>query len=122
MILLIDDNATERALARKILEGGGYAVREAADGAEGLASFREAQPDLVLCDLMMPGKNGFDTVRELRALEPTARIVAISGVLFVVADHDTLRESLGLAGVVEKPFRPVRLLQAVREALGVTEA
>jgi CheY-like chemotaxis protein len=117
MILLIDDNETERALTRKILEGGGYAVREAADGAEGLAIFRETKPDLVLCDLMMPGKNGFDTVRELRALAPTARIVAISGVLFGVADHDTMKEALGLAGVVEKPFRPARLLQAVRDAL-----
>jgi CheY-like chemotaxis protein len=118
MILLIDDNDAERGVTRTILEQAGYSVREAVDGASGLALFRDKPPALVLCDLMMPGRSGFEVVRELKELAPDARIIAISGVLFGFADHDTMKASLGLAGVVEKPFRPARLLQAVREALG----
>lgn len=117
-ILLIDDNAPERALTRKLLELEGYAVEEAANGEEGLAAFRTAQPALVLCDLMMPGRSGFDIVRALRAVNPDARIVAVSGTLFGVADHETMVKRLGLAGVLEKPFRPAQLLRAVQDALG----
>lgn len=117
MILLIDDNDAERGVTRKILEQAGYSVREAVDGESGLALFRTKPPELVLCDLMMPGRSGFEVVRELKALDPNLRIIAISGVLFGFADHETMKESLGLAGVVEKPYRPARLLQVVREAL-----
>lgn len=117
MILLIDDNEAERGITRKILEQAGYTVREAVDGKTGLALFREKPPQLVLCDLMMPERSGFDVVRDLKALAPDARIIAISGVLFGFGDHETMKESLGLVGVVEKPFRPARLLQAVRDAL-----
>jgi CheY-like chemotaxis protein len=67
---------------------------------------------------MMPGRSGFDIVRALRAVNPDARIVAVSGTLFGVADHETMVKRLGLAGVLEKPFRPAQLLRAVQDALG----
>lgn len=117
-ILLIDDNAPERVLTRKLLELEGYAVAEAADGEEGLAAFRTTHPALVLCDLMMPGRSGFDIVRAIRTVNPEARIVAVSGTLFGVADHEVMVKRLGLAGVLEKPFRPAQLLKAVQDALG----
>lgn len=116
-ILLIDDSPTERALTRKLLEGAGYIVVEAEEGEEGLALFREKRPALVLCDLMMPGRSGFDTVQSLRAINPDARVVAVSGTLYGIADHETMEKRLGLAGVVEKPFRPAKLLDVVERAL-----
>lgn len=117
-ILLIDDSEPERALTRKMLEAEGYAVREAAGGGEGVALFGALRPALVICDLMMPDKSGFETVQEIQKLDPEARIVAISGVLFGFADHPTMKRNLGLAALVEKPFRQTQLLDAVRDALG----
>src|SRR5271155_280605 len=110
MILVIDDSDSERALIRKMLEADGYDVREAADGDAGLAQFGSLRPDLVICDLMMPKKDGFDTVRDILKLVPDARIVAMSGVLFGFADHATMAKSLGLVAVIEKPFRHAQLL------------
>jgi CheY-like chemotaxis protein len=117
MILVIDDSDHERALIRRILEADGYEVREAADGDNGLALFQALQPQLVLCDLMMPSKDGFETVRDIQRLAPEARIVATSGVLFGTADHATMIARLGLAAVIEKPFRQEELLSVVRRAL-----
>lgn len=118
MILVIEDNDTERAMIRKMLEAEGYQVREAADGEQGLAQFRAERPALVLCDLMMPVKDGYETIRDLRALAPEIPIVAISGYLFGI-DHAALRENLGVAALIEKPFRQAHLLEVVNTVMTV---
>ncbi len=118
MILVIEDNHTERTLLRKMLEAEGFHVCEAADGDEGIGLFKAARPELVLCDLMMPRKNGFETIQEIRALAPDMPVVAISGFLFGV-DHAAMRENLGVAALVEKPFRKAHLLEVVRQVMTV---
>ena len=118
MILVIDDSDTQRALIREMLEGGGYEVCEAAGGQEGLKLALDRRPALILCDLMMPDKDGFETVRDLLKRIPDAKIIAISGVLFGAADHATMAGRLGLVAVIEKPFRQAQLLDVVRETLG----
>lgn len=117
MILVIDDNEAERKLVRKVLESGSYQVREAADGDAGIALFREAQPELVICDLKMPGKDGWETMREIRAINPRARLIAISGFLFGYADYAIRMQGLGIGAVVEKPFGAKYLLRVVGEIL-----
>lgn len=117
-ILLIDDSEPERALIRKMLEAEGYTVSEAEGGGAGVARFRTQRPDLVICDLMMPDKSGFETVQEIQKLDPAVKVVAVSGVLFGFADHATMTQNLGLTAIVEKPFRHAQLLEAVRRALG----
>jgi CheY-like chemotaxis protein len=117
MILVIDDNDQQRAMIRKMLEVGGYEVREATDGDEGLTLFDELRPALVICDLMMPRKDGFDTVRDMLKLVPDAKIVAMSGALFGFADHEKMAENLGLAAVLEKPFRQAQLMEIVKGCL-----
>jgi DNA-binding NtrC family response regulator len=117
VILLIDDSDHERALIRKMLESGGHEVREAAGGDEGLALFQSSVPDLVICDLMMPLKDGFATVADIQSVAPTAKIVAMSGVWYGTADHDAMAKSLGLVAVIEKPFERSRLLRLVAETL-----
>lgn len=117
VILVIDDSDQERALIREMLEGDGHAVREAADGHEGVALTAQLRPALVICDLMMPRKDGFETVREIRANTPGTRIIAMSGLLFGTADHTTMVERLGIAAVIEKPFRPAQLIEMVRAVL-----
>ncbi len=118
MILVIEDNHTERALVRKMLEAEGFRVIEAADGDEGIDRFKAGRPDLVICDLMMPKKNGFETIQEIRALSPDTPVVAISGFLFGV-DQAAMRENLGVAALVEKPFRKAHLMEVVRQVMTV---
>ena len=65
-VLVIDDQANVRAVSRAILESGGHEVYEAADGTAGLALLWEHGADLVLCDLLMPGQEGLETLRQLR--------------------------------------------------------
>ena len=122
MILVIDDSDLHRAIVREMLEAHGYEVREAADGNDGAALAEALRPALVLCDLMMPNKDGFETVRDIRKRAPGTKIVAMSGLLFGAADHATMAERLGLAAVVEKPFRQAQLLDVVRGALEARSA
>ncbi len=117
MILLIDDSDNERALIRKMLESGGHAVSEAPNGDEGVALFGSLAPALVICDLMMPIKDGFATVAEMQALAPEAKIIAMSGVWYGKADHDAMARDLGLVAVIEKPFERLQLLELVSDAL-----
>ena len=117
MILLIDDSDLERALIRKMLESGGHEVREAAGGDEGLALFGAAPSALVLCDLMMPGKDGFATVADMQSLAPQAKIIAMSGVWYGKSDHAAAAKALGLAAVIEKPFEREQLLRLVARTL-----
>ena len=117
MILLIDDSDNERAVIRKMLESGGHEVREAANGEEGVALFRTLQPALVLCDLMMPQKDGFATVADIQTLSPTAKIIAMSGVWYGTSDHAAAAKRLGLVAVIEKPFERTQLLQLVTRTL-----
>lgn len=117
MILVIDDSDQQRAMVREMLEAGGYAVREAAGGEDGITLAVDLRPALIICDLMMPQKDGFETVREILRRVPDARIIAMSGVLFGAADHATMAARLGVAAVIEKPFRQTQLLDVVREAI-----
>jgi CheY-like chemotaxis protein len=78
-ILVIDDDGPVRSYLRKVLESAGYQVSEAADGADGLRQFQAASPDLVLCDLYMPGVEGMEAIREMARLRPGVPVIAISG-------------------------------------------
>src|SRR5262249_45352610 len=79
LILLIDDDGFYRGLIRQILEEAGHQVLEAQDGEEGLKRFRAQHPDLVITDMRMPGFDGGEVIRRLKAISNDVRIVAISG-------------------------------------------
>ena len=117
MILLIDDSDNERALIRKMLETGGHEVREASGGDEGVALFGTLNPALVICDLMMPHKDGFATVADMQQVSREAKIIAMSGVWFGKSDHNAMARNLGLVAVIEKPFERTQLLKLVSKAL-----
>jgi two-component system response regulator (stage 0 sporulation protein F) len=122
LILVIDDSETERKMVRKVLEGEGYTVREAADGFEGVKLYSEVKPLAVICDLKMPGKDGWETMREIRAIDPDAKLIAISGFLFGYADYAIRVQGLGIAAVVEKPFGAAYLRRVVGEVLSGDKA
>lgn len=78
-VLIIDDNGAIRAHLQAMVERMGYAVVTAADGFQGLATFRAIHPALVLTDIVMSEKDGIEVIRELRGEYPDVKIIAMSG-------------------------------------------
>ena len=113
-LLFIEDDDGIRLALSMALEDEGYSVREAANGADGLASFRQAPPDLVLLDLRLPDMSGFDVCRALRA-------ESIVPIIMITAQTDTHDMVAGLeAGAddyVTKPVVPKELAARIRASL-----
>ncbi len=78
-ILIIDDNDAVRSTMSRILTLAGYETVLAADGNEGLARMRAEAPDLIITDIIMPEKEGIETIRQVLAERPKAKIMAVSG-------------------------------------------
>lgn len=117
-ILVIDDDTLMRSLLKTVLSGAGYEVLEAADGNEGLKSYRNSPTDLVITDLIMPEKEGIDTIMELRREFSTVKIIAISGGYQYGQNNNlSMAGKLGAMRTLAKPFNIVDLLAVVREVL-----
>jgi len=117
-ILIIDDEEMVRETLRLSLERDGHAVGEAADGEEGLRIFEEKEPDLVITDILMPNKEGLETIQEMCRLRPEVPIIAISGGGQLKDTSWLLPAKIfGAVSVLEKPFSPDALRQAVNDAL-----
>src|SRR5690349_24914916 len=78
-VLVIDDDRMVRDTLKIILEAAGHEIVLANDGRQGVKAFTEIQPDLVITDILMPEKEGIETIADLRRLRPNLPIVAISG-------------------------------------------
>ncbi|WP_299982521.1 response regulator [Desulfobacula sp.] len=78
-ILIIDDEAPIRKMLRILLEKNDYAVIDAQDGSQGVKLFKEHKPDLIITDLIMPEKEGLETIIEIKKLNLDTKIIAISG-------------------------------------------
>jgi two-component system, chemotaxis family, chemotaxis protein CheY len=121
LILVIDDVAQMRDLVRRMLERAKHTVIEAEDGERGLAVFEEQHPAIVITDLLMPKKEGIETIQQIRRLRPDAKIIAMSG-------SDDVRgrslyldaaQRLGADAVLAKPFQPAALTAVVDRLLNV---
>jgi len=117
-ILLVDDDESFRKMLHVTLKRAGYDVVDARDGNEALKSFRAQPPDLVLTDLIMPDKEGLETIMELRAAQPDLKIIAMSGGgRNCPGDYLKVARQMGAAQVLAKPFSNQELLDAVRQVL-----
>jgi CheY-like chemotaxis protein len=116
-LLVIEDEAPLRANLVRILSAEGYRVIAAADGDEGIRRVREARPDLVICDILMPLVDGFGVLASLRSRPETAAIPFIF--LTASADKENLARGLrsGANDYVTKPFKIADLLAAVKRRL-----
>jgi len=114
-VLVIDDNDDFRSLLRLALEREGFVVQTAANGLEGLALLKGWPADVLVTDIFMPGKEGIETISEVRKQFPGVRIVAMSG-RPSATDFDPLSiaAQLGAAKTLKKPFDIDELIDAVR--------
>ena len=116
-ILVIDDDADMRLTLRGMLEN--HALLEAADGKEALRLLASEQVDLVITDLVMPEKEGLETIVELRRDHPTLKIIAISGAAIEFRGCSLrIAQQLGAQVCLAKPFTPAELSSAIRQVLG----
>ncbi|HEY1366228.1 MAG TPA: response regulator [Gaiellaceae bacterium] len=120
-VLVIDDEAPIRLLCRVNLEAEGMEVLEASDGPSGLDQARQADPDVILLDVMMPGLDGWRVAEQLLEDERTQSIPIIF--LTARAEFRDRARGLDIGGVdyVTKPFNPLELAPLVEQLLGRIE-
>jgi len=111
---VIDDEPMVLQLCKRVLESEGYDVNLAADGAFGMALYREKKPDLVLLDIMMPGPDGYQVLESIRQ-DDGVPVIMITG----KSDVDSLRQALTLGAddYLRKPFSPLELVARVSAKL-----
>lgn len=117
-ILVVEDDDSFRRMLREMLEVAGHLVSEAENGDVGLAVYKKEPADLVVLDIFMPGKEGIETIIELRHHDPQAKVLAISG----GGRHGHLQYldqalQLGAQRRLAKPFSRDDFLQTVEELL-----
>jgi two-component system, OmpR family, alkaline phosphatase synthesis response regulator PhoP len=116
-VLIVDDESAIRLICRLNLGSSGFETLEAADGDTGLEVARSEQPDVILLDVMLPGRDGWQVAEELAALKETREIP----ILFLSARSDRSDESrgheLGGVGYITKPFDPNVMTERVREVV-----
>jgi CheY-like chemotaxis protein len=117
-ILIADDDQQVRVMLKMTLERAGYDVVEAEDGNEAVAKFKAEKPDLVVTDIVMPEKEGIETIMELRALDPAVQIIAISGGGRInPEDYLAWAQKFGVEETFTKPVDRALLLEAVEGLL-----
>jgi DNA-binding response OmpR family regulator len=119
-ILIIDDDDRFRDMLKDMIERNGYEVVSASDGKEGIDLYRKEPTDLIITDIIMPNKEGMETIFELRKDFPDVKIIAISG-----GGKGKAEDYLSSAGLIpnvkrsfQKPFAMDEMLQAVKELVG----
>lgn len=116
-VLIVDDSPTEVHILSSVLEKGGYTVLAASNGEDGIAQAKEAKPDLILMDVVMPGMNGFQATRQLTKDPETANIPII---IVTTKDQETdrvwgLRQ--GAKDYITKPIEEAELLEKIKALL-----
>jgi CheY-like chemotaxis protein len=120
-ILIVEDHPTMREAMRLVLEGEGFDIDEASDGAQALSAVHEERPDLVLLDMSIPGVSGPDVLAAVKNDPATSEV----RVIVVTATGEEGRAAAMASGAdhyFTKPFSPIALLQAVEEVLGPEDA
>ena len=115
-VLIADDAAFMRMMLKNVLTEAGYeVVGEAENGAVAVSKYRELSPDLTTMDITMPEMDGLAALKEIRAADPSARVVMCSA----MGQQSMVIESIqaGARDFIVKPFQPDRVLEAVQKAL-----
>jgi len=118
-ILIIDDDHHILLMLKKMLEKAGFEVDLASNGVDGLELFQKIQADLVITDIIMPEKEGLETIREMKMLRSDLKILAMSGGGKISADNYLETAKIfGATMVLEKPFSQKTMVDAVNKLMG----
>ena len=117
-ILVIDDDHHILIMVKKMLERVGFEVDLASNGNEGLALFKKIPVDMVITDIIMPEKEGLETIREMKKLRSDLKIIAMSGGGKITADNYLETAKIfGASRTLGKPFSQKQLVSSVQELL-----
>jgi two-component system chemotaxis response regulator CheY len=115
-ILVVDDAAFMRMRCSKLLTESGYEVVEAENGLDAIAKYKENKPDAVLLDITMPEMDGLTALKEIRKLDPDAKVAMVTAMGQQSMIMDAIKS--GAKDFVVKPFQPDRVLAAVKKLVG----
>ncbi|QJW45172.1 response regulator [bacterium BFN5] len=111
-VLTVDDAVFIRVTLRQMLERHGYeVVGEAGNGVEGIEKYKELQPDLVTMDITMPEMDGIEALREIKQINPQAKVIMISA----MGQEKSVKESIvaGASGFILKPFNEEQVIRGL---------
>jgi CheY-like chemotaxis protein len=119
-ILIIDDDPQVRELLSVMLRQDKHSVDMAHDGTEAIEIYQSQPFDLVITDILMPGKDGIDTIVELAAFGKNTPIIAMSGGRRMLSSEFNLESAMlvGAKAILKKPFTDVQLREAIKQVLG----
>ncbi len=115
-ILLVDDAAFMRMRCAKLLTENGYDVDEAENGQEALSTYQRFRPDLVLMDITMPVMDGLTAVKEMKAMDPNAKIVMCSALGQQNIVMDAIKA--GAKDFIVKPYQSEKILSTIKRFIG----
>jgi two-component system chemotaxis response regulator CheY len=116
-ILIVDDAAFMRMMIRDILTKNGFeVVGEAQDGMQAIEKFKDLQPDLVTMDITMPEMDGITALKEIRKIDPNAKVIMCSAMGQQAMVIDAIQA--GAKDFIVKPFQADRVLEAIKKTLG----
>ena len=118
-ILLVEDDPANRGLASRILSASGYEHDVAGDGEEALQKVEQRRPDVILMDLSMPGMDGWEATRRLRANPDNASIRVLALTAHAMRGDREKAIVAGCNDVLTKPYRPTELLEAIDRVLAI---
>jgi len=113
-VLLIEDNEQNRYLATFLLEHHGYTVLHEPDGPSGIATAASAAPAMILLDIQLPGMDGYDVARALRAIEALRDTPIVAVTSHAMAGDREKAIASGCSGYVEKPIDPDTFITSLR--------
>ena len=116
-ILVVEDNEDNRRIVRDLFTCAGYELLEAVSGEDGVTLARRERPDLILMDIQLPGFDGYEATRRIKAEPGLAGVPIIVVTSYALSGDDVKAMAAGADGYVSKPFSPRALLAKVREFL-----
>jgi two-component system, cell cycle response regulator DivK len=117
VVLVVDDHEDNRRILRDLLGSAGYEVLEATTGDDGVAMAKARTPDLILMDIQLPGIDGYEATRRIKADDALRRIPLIVVTSYALSGDDAKALAAGADAYVAKPFSPRAMLAKIREYL-----
>lgn len=112
-LLIVDDSEFMRRSLKLIFENESFEVIEAEDGYEAVKLYKECSPAVVTMDINMPGKTGIEAIKEIKAVDPAAKIIVVTA----MGTEEMIRESIqnGAANFIIKPFEEEQIKEVVKK-------